>query len=224
MHNLGKFHIGALTTVLKNPAPSERLPFKKALRCTQSLVDFQLVAQYLSHTETVLAYMASYPDLFLEFRTSKVGNAKACEVNQVLRQYLGKDAAALEGLPPLKKRNQAVENKLARDEEIQHPIRNKSHFNFINMHLLTQFVECIRRIGNIPMWSTEIGESSHKGIIKLRSGLTGTAIDAIWQADPPYSRVMEAPIIYIQQTNPRPLRPKVCYGNVDSSDSPRALE
>jgi len=42
----------------------------------------------------------------------------------------------------------------------------ESHFNFIKMHLLSHFCDHIRQFGNIPMYSTEIGELAHKTQIK----------------------------------------------------------
>jgi len=56
-----------------------------------------------------------------------------------------------------------------RDEENElrmDMIHGESHFNFIKMHLLSHFCDIIRQFGNIPMYSTEIGELAHKTQIK----------------------------------------------------------
>ena len=45
-------------------------------------------------------------------------------------------------------------------------VRGESHFNFIKMDLLSPFCDDIRQFGNIPMYSTEIGELAHKMQIK----------------------------------------------------------
>jgi len=45
-------------------------------------------------------------------------------------------------------------------------IHGESHFNFIKMHLLGHLCDHIRQCGNIPMYSTEIGELAHKTQIK----------------------------------------------------------
>jgi len=45
-------------------------------------------------------------------------------------------------------------------------IHGESHFNFIKMHLLSHFCDHIRQFGNIPMYSTGIGELAHKSQIK----------------------------------------------------------
>ena len=45
-------------------------------------------------------------------------------------------------------------------------VRGESHFNFITMHVLSHFCAHIREFGNIPMYSTEIGELAHQTKIK----------------------------------------------------------
>jgi len=45
-------------------------------------------------------------------------------------------------------------------------VNAESHFNFVKMHLLNHFCDHIRQFGNIPMYSTEIGELTHKTQIK----------------------------------------------------------
>ena len=63
--------------------------------------------------------------------------------------------------PSLRRRmrddNRQEENDLCLDL-----VRGESHFNLIKMHLLSYFCDHIRQFGNIPMYSTEIGELAHK--------------------------------------------------------------
>jgi len=40
-------------------------------------------------------------------------------------------------------------------------VRGESHFNFIQMHLLSYFCNHIPQFGNIPMYSTQIGELAY---------------------------------------------------------------
>ena len=56
-----------------------------------------------------------------------------------------------------------------RDEEDElrmDMIHGKSRFNFIKMHLLSHFWDYRRQFGNIPMYSTDIGELTQKTQIK----------------------------------------------------------
>jgi len=52
------------------------------------------------------------------------------------------------------------------DEPRMDMIHGESHFNFIEMHLLSHFCDHIRQFGNIPIYSTEIRELAHKTHIK----------------------------------------------------------
>jgi len=45
-------------------------------------------------------------------------------------------------------------------------IHCESDFNFIKIHLLSHLGDHIRQFGNIPMYSTELGELAHKEQIK----------------------------------------------------------
>jgi len=47
-------------------------------------------------------------------------------------------------------------------------IHGESHFNFIEMHLLSHFGDHLRHFGNILMYSTESGELAHHTQIKER--------------------------------------------------------
>ena len=47
-------------------------------------------------------------------------------------------------------------------------VHGESHFTFIKIHLLRHFCDHIRQFGNIPMYSTEIGELTQKTQLKDR--------------------------------------------------------
>src|SRR5437660_3621386 len=68
------------------------LLFKCALCCIRALVDFNIMAQYRSHTPETLAYMEQYlnhfhkmKDICLEYRVSKRTQAKVDEQGSELR-------------------------------------------------------------------------------------------------------------------------------------------
>ena len=69
------------------------IPFKRALECVWVLVDFNMMAQYRSHTDETMAYMEDYlgrfhqmKDIFLEFLVSKRTQAKIDEERKELRR------------------------------------------------------------------------------------------------------------------------------------------
>jgi len=45
-------------------------------------------------------------------------------------------------------------------------VRGESHFNFIKMNLLSNFCDHIRQVGNLPIYSREVGELAHETQIK----------------------------------------------------------
>jgi len=66
--------VGVLAVALRQPDSRQVIPFKHALECVQALVDFNMMAQYGSHTPVTIAYMEEYlyqfhrmKDIFLEF-------------------------------------------------------------------------------------------------------------------------------------------------------------
>jgi len=78
MRNLGPCILGVLAVALRQPGGALVIPFKRALRFVRALVDFNMMAQYQSHTSDAIAYMEDYldqfhklKDIFLEFRVTK---------------------------------------------------------------------------------------------------------------------------------------------------------
>ena len=76
---------------LRQPDSTQLIPFKRALECVRALVNFNMMAQYRSHTDESMAYMEDYlgrfhqmKDIFLEFRVSKRTQAKIDEERKEL--------------------------------------------------------------------------------------------------------------------------------------------
>jgi len=74
MRNLGRCVLGVLAVALPQPGSAQLIPFKCALRCVRTLVNFNMMAQYRSHTAETITYMEDYldtfhkmKDIFLEF-------------------------------------------------------------------------------------------------------------------------------------------------------------
>jgi len=102
-------------------------------------------------------------DIFLEFRVTKRTQAKVDKQRMEIRWQR---SLMREGAAPSQRRRICDDN---RDEENQLPmdiINAESHFNFVKMYLLTHLCDHIHHFGNIPMYSTEIGELAHKTQIK----------------------------------------------------------
>jgi len=60
IRNLGRGLLGVLAVALLQLDSTQVIPFKHALGCVRALVDFNMMAQYCSHTEVTMAYMEDY--------------------------------------------------------------------------------------------------------------------------------------------------------------------
>ncbi|KAH8145068.1 uncharacterized protein LAJ45_10191 [Morchella importuna] len=167
MRNLGRVVLGALAAALRNPGVAVRGDFAKALKCVRGLIDFHLMAQYGSHTTSTLNYMESYledfhkhKDIFLEFRAYKRTVKDARDRTKAVKT--SGSQSAQRGL-----------------EEIRE-IRERSHFNFIKLHVLTHYREHVERFGSIPQYSTDISELAHVRQIKEAYGASNK-VDAATQ-------------------------------------------
>lgn len=169
MRNLGRCISAVLASALRNPDSSQQLPFKRALQCVCSLIDFTLMTQYHSHTPETLRYMELYlrtfhktKDIFLEFRTTKAIRAQAERQDRELRERIANAPRTRVGTGSAAKRRRLLgEARIERANQWAELIQRENHFNFIKMHYLNHFVQHVRRFGSVQMYSTDIGELAH---------------------------------------------------------------
>jgi len=170
MRNLGRCILAVLAVALHQPAGVQVIPFKRLLRCIRALVDFHMMAQYRSHTSDTIAYMEDYldqfhklKDIFLEFRVTKLAQDK---VDKQGKEIGCQRALVIERVAPSLRRRMRDDNRQEESDLCLKLVRSEWHFNFIKMHLLSHFCDHICQFGNIPMYSTEIGELAQKMQIK----------------------------------------------------------
>jgi len=173
MRNLGRCILGTLVSALRRPTLAQHGPFRDAIRCVRAVVDFSLMAQYRSHTEDTLGYMEQYlkdfhryKEVFQEFRTSKKTRDEADANDEQLRLDLERKLKEAGRVSAAKRRRLLDANRTQRTDEREEILRNRSHFNFIKLHLLVHYCSHVRKFGNIPMYSTDVGELAHKVQIK----------------------------------------------------------
>jgi len=147
MRNLGRCLLGVLAVALRQPGSAQLIPFKRALRFVRALVDFNMMAQYRSHTAETITYMEDYldtfhkmKDIFLEFRVTKRIRAKIDEQRRELRHDRPKTR---ERIAPSKRRRMRDPEREEETERCMDLIFCESHFNFIKMHLLSHFCDHI---------------------------------------------------------------------------------
>jgi hypothetical protein len=173
MRNLGRCILGVFASALRRPSPAQLVPFREAVLCVRALVDFSLMAQYRSHTPETLGYMEQYlkdfhrhKDVFQEFRSSKGAREEADANDQRLRLELEGELKNAGRVSAARRRQLLDANRAHRAGERADLLRSQSHFNFIKLHLLVHFCSHVRKFGNIPMYSTDVGELAHKVQIK----------------------------------------------------------
>ena len=139
MRNLGRCISVVFASALPDPDGSQQLPFKRALQCLCSLIDFSLMAQYRSNTSEPLEYMEPYlrtfhrtNDIFLEFRTTKAIGAQAERLDRELRERIA-NANRNEGAAgsASNRRRRMSEARIERANQWAELIQRENHFNFI---------------------------------------------------------------------------------------------
>jgi len=68
MRNLRRCFCRVLAVALRQPDSTQVPPFKRALTCVRSLLDFTMMAQYPSHTPATISYMEEYA---MQFHVTK---------------------------------------------------------------------------------------------------------------------------------------------------------
>ena len=173
MRNLGRCIVGVLASALRRPTPAQQGPFRNVIRCVRALVDFSLMAQYRSHTPETLGYMERYleafhhyKDVFQEFRGSKKTRGDADANDEQLRLEHERELKDAGRVSAANRRRLQDAYRAQRADEREEILRSQSHFNFIKLHLLVHYCSHVRQFGNIPMYSTDVGELAHKVQIK----------------------------------------------------------
>ena len=107
-----------------------------------------------------------YKVVFQEFWSTKKTRQEADANNEQLRLNLEREFREAGQMPAVKRRRLLDESRLDRTDKREEIFQNKSHFNFIKLHLLVHYCSHIQKFRNIPMYSTDVGELAHKVQIK----------------------------------------------------------
>ena len=132
MRNLGRCLLGVLAVALRQPDCTQVIHFKYALVCVRQRVDFNVMAQYRSHTDETMAYIENYlgrfhhmKDIFLEFRVSKRTQAKIDGERKELRRQR---AHINQCVAPSKRRRVCDGDRKAENDRRMDLIHSESHF------------------------------------------------------------------------------------------------
>ena len=127
------------------------------------------MAQYRSHTDATLGYMADYLKEYHQFKWRPFKKYRATKkTKQEIAQSVHDLQEDQRSLAPSRK-EQVVEGREAKRRHVQNNEQSlrlqgeelARHFNFVKMHLPTHYEEHVRCFGSITAFSTEVGESAH---------------------------------------------------------------
>jgi len=175
MRNLLKVILPCFAAPLHRPSSVECHIFAKALTCVRSIIDFTLMSQYKSHTDETIQYLEQYlkafqdhKDVFKEYRKDKSTMRKVREVTTRIRSENSEvlNQHCLLGATVAKSCRIADEQYRDFDEIVADIYHEDVDFNLVKIHLLSHFRDHAWRFGNIQMYSTKSGETSHETMIK----------------------------------------------------------
>jgi len=170
MRNLGRCVLGILAVALRQPGSPQVIPFKHTLECIKALADFNMLAQYRSHTSETTAYIEDYLDMFHQmkdiFLECQVTNHRRTKIDQQRTELQHHSAQESERITPSKRHWIMDAFREEENKQRMDMIYSESHFILVKIHLLSHFFDYIGQFGNIVMYSTETTELVQKTHMK----------------------------------------------------------
>lgn len=170
MRTMSRYLLAVLSASLRKPSIQQRGQFRKVICCTQALLDFIMCCKLDVQTTLSLEMMDIFlnkfhegKEIFLEFRAGKrVAEEAKLQNSERIR-------ARTKHLAQFSKANGVTESQKYNNKtqkQAEKVLRDGAHFNFPKLHMLTHFRSQIERFGCLEMWSTELGESLHRTLVK----------------------------------------------------------
>jgi len=163
-----------VTQSLRGGSPTQRPIFNCTIECTQAVLEFYMYTRYKSHVVATLSYMEdalhrfhTFKDVFLLKQAGKKAKAKANALRTELvkkRKVDGETKA--ETWTPSKKRRKMNAWWDYISQEIDVSKELDADYNFPKIHLMSHWVEQIRRYGALQQYSAERQEQAHKTNLK----------------------------------------------------------
>jgi len=174
MKEMSLYLLGVVTESLRGGSPSQRPIFNYAIECTLALLEFYMYARYISHDDATLSYMEdalhrfhTMNDVFLLGQASKKANTKANALRTELVKKWKVDEETNAGTwMPSKKRREMNAWQDYISQEINVSKELDADFNFPKIHLMSHWVEQIRRYRALQHHSAERHEQAHKTNLK----------------------------------------------------------
>jgi len=153
MEEMSRYLLGVVTQSLRGGSPTQRPILNRAIECTLVLLEFYMYAEYKSHDDATLSYMEdalcrfhTFKDVFLLGRAGKKAKAKAKALRtELVKKRKVDEETNIETWTPSKKRREMntwrnyISHKVDVSKELD------ADFNFPKIHLISHWVEQIRR-------------------------------------------------------------------------------
>jgi hypothetical protein len=152
---MSRYLLGVVTQSLRGGSPTQHPIFNHAMECTRALLEFYMYARYISHDDATLSYREdalrhfhTFRDVFLLGRAGKktMANANALRTEHVKKRKVDEEKNA-ETWTLSKKRCEmnAWRNYISHEIDVSKEF--DADFNFLKIHVMSHWVEQIRRYG-----------------------------------------------------------------------------
>jgi hypothetical protein len=174
MKDMSRYLLGVVTQSLQGGSPAQCPLFNCAIQFTWALFEFYTYARYISHDDVTFIYMEdawcrlhTFKDVFLLCQAGKNVNAKAnaLRTELVKKQKVDEETNA-ETLMPSKKRREIHSWRNSISHQIDVSKEFDAYFIFLNIHLMSHWVEQIRRHTVLQQYSVVRDEQAHKTYLK----------------------------------------------------------
>jgi len=167
---MGRYLLGVVIQFLQGRSPAQFPIFNRTIECTRALYDFYMYAQYKSHGDATLSYIEDSLQYFHTFKhislpgqAGQKGKAKANALStELVKMRKVDEDRKTETRTPSKKRNKM--NDWRDYISLMKDVANEldADFNFQKFHLISHWVEQIRRYGVCQQYSAKRREQAHK--------------------------------------------------------------
>jgi hypothetical protein len=171
---MSRYLLGVVTQSLRGGSPAQRPIFNHAIECTRALLEFYMYTRYKSHDDATLTYMEdalcdfhTFKDVFL---LGRVGKQAKAEENTLRTELVKKgkvdEETNAQTWTPSKKRGEmsAWWENISHERDVSKEL--DADFNCPKIHLMSHWVEQIRRYGAMQQYSAERHEQAHKTNLK----------------------------------------------------------
>jgi len=174
MKEMSRYLLGVVIQSLGGGSLAQHPIFNRAIECTRALLEFYIYARYKSHDDTTLSYMEdalcrfhTFKDVFLLGRAGKKAKAKAnaLRTELVKNRKVDEETNAQTGTLSKERREMnAWRDYISHEIDVSKEL--DADFNFPKIHLISHWVERIRRYGAFQQYSAEKHEPAHKMNLK----------------------------------------------------------